>query len=342
MSELRYNVATGDWVVIATERARRPDDYIGSGRERTHQRADHSSSCPFCPGSEDHTERESLRYYSPRGGWQVRAFPNRYPALQAGPVAAQHGDSFHRSRSGFGVHEVLVESALHNTTLALQPTDEVAQVVRAWRERSKAVAATPGIEHVVVFKNHGPGAGCSLEHPHSQLVGLPVIPASVRGRTQTALAYYRKHDRCVFCDMIASEWSDPVRVVASNESFVAFVPFAAYSPYSLWLFPRQHSHSFVKLPDAQIEALASLLRDVLGRLYRHLGDPDYNLVVRSGHPPGPGSHFLHWYIAIVPRLVKMAGFELGTGMFINGSSPEKDAERLRGDSASEPSSLEGS
>ncbi len=187
----------------------------------------------------------------------------------------------------------------------------------------------PGIEHVVVFKNHGSAAGSSLEHPHSQIVGLPVVPSPVRGRMGVAMSYFHKHQRCVFCDMLKSELEDGDRIIESNEHFIAFVPYAAYSPFSVWLFPRRHQHCFGKISDEEIPALAALLQDVLERLYDCLGDPDYNLVVRSAAPPGPGSNFFHWYIAVVPRLAKMAGFEMGTGMFINGSAPEADAACLR-------------
>lgn len=329
MSELRYNIATSEWVIVAPERARRPEDFHVGTRTLTSQRAAHRPDCPFCPGGEENTPGETLRYCNDQGQWEVHSFPNRFPALRNDIEHDQVGDSFHRVRSGFGIHEVVVETPLHNATLALQPVAAVEQVVRAWRERYRAIAAIAGIEQVVVFKNHGPAAGCSLEHAHSQIVGLPVIPSPVRGRMSVALSYYRKHGRCVFCDMLETELKDQARIVASNADFVAFVPFAAYSPFSIWLFPRRHHHSFAKLADEQVSSLASLLKDILERLYNSLADPDYNLVVRSAHPPGPGSNYFHWYIAVVPRLAKLAGFELGTGMFINGSSPEGDAASLR-------------
>lgn len=329
MSHLRYNAATGDWVVVAPERARRPEEFRQQDRLSTQERPSHRIDCPFCPGGESNTPGESLRYLNPEGEWQVRAFPNRFPALRSEIESKQKGDRFHRKRSGHGFHEVVAESPLHNTTLGLQPASEVAMVIRAWRERYLGVAAMPGIEHVIVFKNHGAAAGTSLEHPHSQIVGLPVIPSNVRGRMQIPLSHYRKFNRCVFCDMVKSELSDGERVVESNAEFVAFVPFAAYSPFSIWVFPLRHNHCFGLITDEEIASLGVLLQGVLGRLYNSLGDPDYNLVLRSAPPPGPGSSFLHWYIAVVPRLAKMAGFEMGTGMFINGSSPEADAASLR-------------
>jgi UDPglucose--hexose-1-phosphate uridylyltransferase len=329
MSELRYNIATGDWVLVAPERARRPEDFREDARPSTHDRPSHREGCPFCPGGEDNTPGESLRYLNESGDWLVRSFPNRFPAVRKEMHNEQTGDRFHRKRNGHGLHEVLAESRLHNATLALQPVSEVELVLRAWRERFLSVARMPGIDHVVIFKNHGAAAGSSLEHPHSQIVGLPVIPSPVRGRMQVAWSHYRKYGRCVFCEVLTCELEDRDRVIESNADFVAFVPFAAYSPFSIWILPRRHHHCFGLVNDQEISALATLLQDVLARLYNSLGDPDYNLVIRSAHPPGPGSHFFHWYIAIVPRLAKLAGFEMGTGMFINGSSPEGDAASLR-------------
>ena len=329
LSHLRFNIATGEWVVVAPERSRRPEDFRQAARLCTHDRPPHRIECPFCPGGEANTPGESLRYDNGAETWQVRSFPNRFPALSKEPEFDQKGDRFHRQRPGHGHHEVLAESPLHNVTLALQPVSEVALVLRAWRERFLSVAAMPGIEHVVVFKNHGLSAGCSLEHPHSQIVGLPVIPSSVRGRMKVALEYYRKNRRCVFCEMLAAELADGDRIVESNDDFVAFVPFAAFSPFSVWIFPRKHNHSYGLISDDHVTSLASLLQEILARYYSSLGDPDFNLVIRSTQPPGPGTNFYHWYIAVVPRLGKLAGFEMGTGMFINGSSPEGDAASLR-------------
>jgi hypothetical protein len=224
MSELRYNIATGDWVLVAPERARRPEDFREDARPSTHDRPSHREGCPFCPGGEDNTPGESLRYLNESGDWLVRSFPNRFPAVRKEMHNEQTGDRFHRKRNGHGLHEVLAESRLHNATLALQPVSEVELVLRAWRERFLSVARMPGIDHVVIFKNHGAAAGSSLEHPHSQIVGLPVIPSPVRGRMQVAWSHYRKYGRCVFCEVLTSELEDRDRVIESNADFVAFVP----------------------------------------------------------------------------------------------------------------------
>lgn len=330
MSELRYNVATREWVVMAPERARRPEDFHAQRHSTTADRPAYREDCPFCPGAEVNTPGETVRFCDNQGNWLVRSFPNRYPAFTCETEAGLSGDLFHRKRLGSGVHEVVAESRLHNQTLALQETQHVQLVLEAWRQRSQFLFAHTEIEHLVVFKNHGVGAGTSLEHPHSQIIGLPVLPSSVRHRFDDAALFFQKGKGCVFCEMVKAELEDGDRIVASSPGHVAFVPFAAYSPYSIWILPRRHSHCFALIEPEEVADLAVVLREVLARLYIGLKDPDYNLVVRTANPPGPGSHFFHWYIAVVPRISQMAGFEMGTGMFINASLPETDAAYLRG------------
>ncbi|MBS2039265.1 galactose-1-phosphate uridylyltransferase [bacterium] len=330
MSELRYNVATRDWVVVAPERARRPEDFHAGRPITTADRPAHRADCPFCPGSEDHTPGETLRFCDAQGNWMVRSFPNRYPALTPESQEGRpKGNLFRRRRFGSGTHEVVAESPLHNTTLGLQSPAEIEQVLRAWRQRSQDLFHRPELEHLVVFKNHGLSAGCSQEHPHSQIIGLPVLPSSVRRRFDDAARFYQKNQGCVFCEMLRVEQEEAARVVVETYGFLAFVPFASDSPFSVWILPKRHSHCFALAETTEIRELAGVLKQVLARLYLALKDPDYNLIVHSANPPGPGSHFFHWYLSIVPRLSRMAGFELGTGMYIRSSPPEADAAYLR-------------
>ena len=329
MPELRLNIATQEWVVIAPERARRPEDHRTVQRELTSERPDHRADCPFCIGSEDRTPGETLCYEGEQG-WLVRSVPNRYPALTPGQrEPRRRGDRFHSSMEGIGRHEVVIESPTHNATLALQSVFEVALVLRAWRERYRLLSQQPGVEHVVIFKNHGAAAGTSLEHPHSQIVSLPVLPAQVRHRLDEAARIYHENGQCVFCKMLSKERRSGERIIKESRHFTALVPFAASSPYCLWLFPNRHHHSYAQLNDEEMGDLADLLRDVLRRLYFGLSDPPYNLVLRSAHPHSLSSPLFHFYLTVVPRLGRTAGFELGTGMFINPSRPEKDADFLR-------------
>lgn len=331
MSEMRYNVATRDWVVVAPERARRPEDFHATRPTTTADRPAHRADCPFCPGSEDNTPGETLRLCDSQDRWLVRSFPNRYPALTAEPEEGRPlGGLFQRRRFGSGVHEVVAESRFHNVTLALQSEAEVELVLRAWQTRSLELFNKRELEHLVVFKNHGVSAGSSLEHTHSQIIGLPVLPSSVRRRFDDAFRFFQKGKGCLFCEMVRAEAEDGVRVVAESYGFLAFVPFASDSPYSVWIVPKRHCHCFALSERSELRELAGVVKQVLARLYAGLRDPDYNLIVRSANPPGPGTHFFHWYITVVPRLSRMAGFELGTGMFIRSSLPEADAAYLRG------------
>lgn len=328
MSELRLSVATGEWVIFAPERARRPEDFQSDKPDRTHSRATWKGNCPFCPGNEERTPGETLSFGDEQSGWLVRSFPNRFPAVFPGPTPKMQGPEFQRSLQGVGHHEVVAESPRHNQTLGLMTRAEVALVLRAWRRRYRFLWLQPETEHVVIFKNHGHSAGCSLEHPHSQIVALPVIPQQILQRHEVASRYYSQHGRCVFCAQLEMELEQGQRILAQTPKFVAFIPYAAFSPFSVWIIPRKHCCSFAQSSDAELDELALLLRQILGRLYHVLGDPDYNLVVRSSHPEMQGSRVFHWYLTIVPRLSRAAGFELGTGMFINSSTPEVDAEFL--------------
>lgn len=328
---LRQSVVTREWVLFATDRRRRPDDWATHGRQLTSQRPRTRDDCPFCPGHPDRVSPETMRVEAPDGSWVVKACPNLYPAIQPGDGRPERmGETFHRTMDGVGSHEVVLESERHDMTLALQSVDEVRAVLKVWRSRYRALLHRPETEHVTVFKNHGPSAGTSLEHPHSQIVSLPVTPWQVRSRMEEALRFHNDHGECLFCRMIRQEREDRDRILVDDGTFVAFVPFAAYSPFSIWLFPQRHMSCFASVRDTELDSLAHVLHETMGRLYYGLGDPDYNIVIRAAGRDCLAVPFFHWYLAIVPRLGRAAGFELGTGMFINTSLPEEDAAFLRG------------
>lgn len=329
MAELRQNLATREWVIIASERARRPNAFAeAGGRPLTHERHERDAACPFCPGNEE-LDLELAREPA-AGPWTTRVVRNKYPALHDGPLTRSF-DGVARSITGVGHHEVLVEHPLHNGTLALMTDEEIREVLLLYLRRGRAIAADQRVEQIVFFKNHGERAGASLPHPHSQLVGLPIVPGDVRHRIEEARRFFDDTGQCVFCTMLADELARRERLVAVNEQYAAFVLYASSSPFHIWILPRQHHASFLGVEPDALRLLAPLLRDVLFRLYAHLNDPDYNLIVRSTPTKEPENGYFHWYIAIVPRLSRSAGLELGSGVWINASLPEECATFLRGD-----------
>ncbi len=327
MPELRQNIATKEWVIIATERAKRPEEFVQPSRPLTEDRPEWEADCPFCPGNEE-LDLEVMRIPQ-NGPWQLRVVRNKYPALHREGERTRTFDGVHRRISGIGYHEVMVESPHHNTCPALESAEEISLMLEVFRIRGREIAQDQRVEHIIYFKNHGERAGTSLAHPHTQLIALPIVPYSIRARTEEALRYFDDTGRCVFCHMLADELKHDQRLVAKSKYFVAFVPYAALSPFHIWIMPRRHESSFLNATAYELADLGSLLRQVLHKLYAGLRDPDYNYVIRSAPTYDSGSEYLHWYVAIVPRVTHRAGFELGSGMFINVTLPEADAAFLR-------------
>ena len=328
MTELRQNMATKEWVIIADERARRPDAYIESHTHITTEMQEaFDSNCPFCPGNEERDlEIESMPAAGP---WQTRVVYNKYPALARDGELARTYDGVHRRISGVGHHEIVVEHPVHNTTLALMTTDEIKYVLETFYNRGWSIRKDSRIEQIIYFKNHREPAGASLKHPHSQIIGLPVVPTDIRHRIEEARRYFDDNGECVFCVMMRDELQKKIRLVAENDHFVAFVLYAAPSPFHIWVLPRQHSVSFLYCQPDEIMGLADVVRLVLRKLYVGLHDPAYNLIIRSAPVKEISNDYLHWYVTLIPRLSRTAGFEMGSGMFINPALPEESAAFLR-------------
>ncbi|HEV3474097.1 MAG TPA: galactose-1-phosphate uridylyltransferase [Actinomycetota bacterium] len=330
MATLRHDAVSDEWVILAPERASRSN---GSGPGRP-LLPSYEPECPFCPGNEETTPAEIGR--SPRTGpWRHRVMPNLYPAVSPGldaavPVEPELVGAFPGAeRAAAGAHEVVVESPLHNQRLDEMPTDDLAAVLRTWRDRSMALSGQPGVRAVVVFKNFGERAGISVVHPHSQIIATPVVPPEVMRRAEVAARYHHEHGRSVFLDLAERELAEGVRLVGVSPGFVAITPFASRLPYETWVIPFEQQASFTTLRDDQAPHLATLLRDVAGALRRSAGDPDYNLVVHTAPVGQEGVPFLQWYIRVLPRVMTAAGFELGSGMWINCVAPERAAATLR-------------
>ncbi len=327
MPELRQNRFTKEWVIIATERAKRPDQMRVHRQERP-LLASYVKTCPFCPGNEHLAPPEVM---SIRGGsgWKVRVVPNKFAALSREGEPERRVERSRRTMNAVGIHDVIVETPDHALTTALLPVEDVAEVLRCYKRRFEEVSRDPRIAHVTIFKNHGAGAGTSLEHAHSQLIGTPVISSQVRHRLYEALRHFDEFGECIFCTALEEELEEQSRLVVTSEHFVALEPYASSTPFATYIYPRRHMASFGAITEAEMLDLALVLKTVLAKLYFGLDNPDFNYAIRSSPAENSGVKYYHWYLSVIPRLTQVAGFELGSGMFINVVLPEAAAEFLR-------------
>ncbi len=327
MAELRQNVLTREWVIISPERAKRPDEFA-KRKEGERKLPDHIADCPFCLGNEHLTLDELFRI--PEGkNWKVRVIPNKFPALTNRGERLRRVEGIYRSMTAVGFHEVIVEHPLHNLTIALMSESEVAEIIKAYRRRYSDIRKDSRVEAIIIFKNHGEAAGTSVSHPHSQLVATPIVPNQIRTRIDEAIRYFDDTGECVCCRTVQDELDAKERLIFRTKHFVAFIPYAALSPFHLWIFPLRHVPSFDETTDAEIQDLAKCLKTVLAKLYHGLNDPDFNYSIRSIPTRDLHSEYFHWYFTIVPRVSKTAGFEIGSGMYVNTALPEESAEFLR-------------
>ena len=328
MPELRQNFFSKEWVIIATERAKRPEE-LATHRPLQPVPA-FVETCPFCPGNESKTPPEVLR--TPANSaepWAVRVIPNKFAALSSEVQPARNLQHLRRRIDGFGFHEVIIDSPDHSSCMALLSDAHVASILRVYRERYNELSLDRRVTHITIFKNHGADAGASLQHPHSQLIATPVIPSQVRHRLFEALRHYDDVGECMFCHMVEREVEDQTRIVLKGEHFVALEEFASPTPFATHIFPLRHMASFGDITDMEIGDLARVLRTLLAKIYLGLGNPDLNFTVRSAPAEYAGARHFHWYVSVIPRLTRVAGFELGSGMFINTVLPEAAAEFLR-------------
>ncbi len=327
MPELRQNRFNKEWVLIATERAKRPEE-LKVKRDGVAALPAYSEKCPFCPGNEKMAP-PAVMAIPGNGAWQVRVVPNKFAALSREGELWRKIERSHRTMNGVGIHEVIVETPNHALTTALLPVESVAEILSAYLQRFTEISADPRIAHVTIFKNHGAAAGTSLEHPHSQLIGTPIISTQVRHRMYEAIRHYDEFGECMFCEAIKEELSDPIRMVVTSDHFIAAEPFASATPFATHIYPRRHMASFGDITPEELLDLARVLKTVLAKLYAGLQNPDFNYAIRTAPHENKGVMYYHWYLSIIPRLTRVAGFELGSGMFINTVLPEAAAEFLR-------------
>ena len=331
MPELRKDPVTREWVIIATERGRRPCDFMHQGAAAGRVRRD---GCPFCPGNEHMTPPEVLAFRAPDSppngqGWWVRVVPNKYPALAVEGNLGKTGRGMYDVMNGVGAHEVIIETPDHETSIERLPAKQVEDVLWAYRARYLDLKQDPRLKYILIFRNHGQVAGASLEHPHSQLIALPILPKRLIEELAGSKKYYAYKERCVFCDIVAQEVWTRARVVCENDACITVVPFAARFPFETWTLPKKHLPSFELMDEATRRGFAQALKETLRRMNAALDDPPYNLIVHTCPCGERDLAYYHWHVEIMPTLTKVAGFEWGSGFYINPTPPEEAARYLR-------------
>jgi UDPglucose--hexose-1-phosphate uridylyltransferase len=329
MPELRKDIITGRWVIISTDRAHRPTDFV---RQSVEIRGE--GFCPFCPGNEAKTPSEVLAYGRNGGGantagWSVRVVPNKFPALGIEGTLERQGEGIFDKMSGIGAHEVIVETPDHHSTLASLSERGVEEVLWAYRDRILDLKRDRRFRYILIFKNHGEAAGATLEHTHSQLIALPIVPKRVREEVDNSKKYFGEKERCIFCDIVRQEREAGIRVIAQNQDCIALSPYAPRFPFETWLLPKSHGSAFEDAGAGHYKSCAALLRDVLRRMDVVLERPSYNYVIHTSPAGEETNDFYHWHIEMMPRLTKVAGFEWGTDFYLNPTPPEEAARFLR-------------
>lgn len=328
MPEFRRDPVTGRWVIIATDRARRPADFtrapvvIKGGR-----------FCPFCPGNELKTPPEVLAFRDGSGpnqpGWKVRVVPNKFPVLRVEGDFDRQGEGVYDKMNGVGAHEVIIETPDHSLTMASMSEKQIEDVFWAFRDRFLDLKKDIRLRYIVAFKNHGEAAGATLEHTHSQLIAMPVVPRRAAEELEVTKQYYEQKERCLFCDIMRQEIAAGVRVVLETDWFVVLCPYASRMPFELWVIPRVHMSHFEDTDIATFHNLGWVMSVILRELDKVLEFPPYNFMVHTAPLQEAKLPSYHWHLEIVPRLAKTAGFEWGTGLYVNPTPPEEAAKFLR-------------
>jgi UDPglucose--hexose-1-phosphate uridylyltransferase len=335
MSELRKDPVMNRWVIIATERGKRPTDF-----ESAEPQAD-VAGCPFCEGNEFMTpneiyavrERDSLANSK---GWKVRVVPNKFPALRVEGNVEREGLGMFDKMSGIGAHEIIIETPVHNDELHKRSQDGVVYLLDTYQKRLSDLMLDSRLAYAMIYKNMGQRAGATISHPHSQIIATPIVPKRVREEIEGSKEYFNYKMRCVFCDIIREEKRFGTRIVYENTSFISICPYASRFPFEIWIMPKRHMPGYHKATHQELIELSDCLMVTMKRLSRALGEPQYNFMLHTEPNrltprfPWPDmDDYCHWRFELIPKLTRIAGFEWGTGFYINPTAPEDAAQFLR-------------
>jgi UDPglucose--hexose-1-phosphate uridylyltransferase len=340
---MRYNEVRKDylldrWVVIATERGRRPTDFAKQERQKAKV-----AVCPLCPGNEQMTPPAVLVYLKRGKGirksadengfrykdWLVRCIPNLFPAFNP-PKERISKKQIAKSiclMSAVGHHEVLIESPMHDWHPSDAAIQQLVYVVNAYIDRLSELSEKSYVRYVSIFRNHGLEAGASLSHAHSQIIATPLIPKTLKEEFAASKKFYEENGECIFCRILKEELEGP-RVILENAKFAVFAPWASVHPMEFWIIPKRHEATLLEMTKSEVEAFAYTLKACLGALKKLVNDPPYNygfhLTINKD-----AREYYHWHLEVYPKLAIWAGFEKSTGMYINTVAPEVAAQSLK-------------
>ena len=333
MSRLRKDPIVGRWIIISTSRPKKPQDY------HIEEPPDDvtAAECPFCGGNEARTPREIASYRPDDArNWLVRVIPSKFPVLQVEGGLEREGSGIYDWMNGIGAHEIIIETPEHARRLEDLSASQVERVLWAYRDRILDLERDKRLRYVLILKNQGLAAGALLNHAHSQVIATPIMPKLVKEKLDGAKSYYDYKERCIFCDMIKQELAESVRVVEESRHFLVFTPFAARFPFEVWIYPKRHNCAYVDISKEEMLDLSRTLRGTLKRIGSVLHDPPYNYILYTAPNRVPRSGYwhtlkedFHWHIEIQPRVMQVAGFERGSGFYINPTPPEDAAQYLR-------------
>ncbi len=326
MSELRRDPVSGRWVIIASERGKRPSDFDKPPQPTK------ATFCPFCPGNESSTPPEIFAIRENCGdptAWKIRVVPNKFPALRIEGNLNKRAKGIYDMMDGIGAHEVIIESPIHSHNFSTMSEVEISYIVRAYLERARDLEKDNRLQYIMIFQNRQAAGGASLEHPHSQIIATPTIPKRVMEELSSVHKYFDFKDRCIFCDMISEELETDERVINHNDLFISISPFASRFPFETWILPKKHNSKFESMKEEEITPFTQILKDTIQRLNSCLNFPPYNYVIHTAPINVVTEYFYHWHIEVIPRLTQIAGFEWGTGFYINPTPPEEATKFLK-------------
>ncbi len=328
MSELRRDPVIGRWNIIDTDQPTGPDGF------EVESQAMGGGKCPFCYGNEGLTPPEIYVVRSAgsapnSAGWTLRVVSNKFPALRVEGDLARRGLGVFDMCNGVGAHEVIVETPGHQRQMSDLKVEELAEVIKAFKVRSLDLRGDKRLKYTLIFKNYGLAAGASLEHTHSQLIALPIVPKRVQEELKGAERYFEFRERCSYCDVLHQELQEDERVICENRAFMAYCPFVSSFPFEIWILPKEHRGDFAQIGPEAITDFARILKETLGRMRSALSDPPYNFIIHTAPIEPREREEYHWHLELIPKLTKVAGFEWGTGFYINPTPPELAAKVLR-------------